>query len=143
MGWRPPAHRCRPHCMASYLSWQNTRITMLRAYGNALMDLGASIRSKTRATADETLATMSLLATYEVCYLFSISRVVSLQVSCTSWSISSLSLPYLVFKHFHSTYPSDDCRRTTLWRDTSRALSRPIRNSQNARRHPTFFSWRT
>lgn len=46
------------------------------AYGKALLDLGAALRSKTRATADETLATLSLLANYEVLTLIFVSLFV-------------------------------------------------------------------
>ncbi len=55
------------------------RLTVLarRAYGKALLDLGVAIRSKTRATADETLATLNLLANYEVPTVILISHLVS------------------------------------------------------------------
>ncbi|MCJ1250705.1 hypothetical protein MMC30_007933 [Trapelia coarctata] len=44
------------------------RLTYLarRAYGKSLTDMATAMRSKPRATADETLAALSLLATYEI-----------------------------------------------------------------------------
>jgi len=52
--------------LANTSSIDRLAVLARRAYGKALLDLGVALRSKTRATADETLATLNLLANYEV-----------------------------------------------------------------------------
>lgn len=59
--------------LANTSSIDRLAVLARRAYGKALLDLGVALRSKTRATADETLATLNLLANYEVLTLLLIS----------------------------------------------------------------------
>ena len=74
-----------------------------RAYGQALLDLAAAMNSKVRATSDETLATLSILAIYEVlpsiatCLLISLTSSLNLRFHLPTSHLQSSNMIILTF----------------------------------------------
>lgn len=109
--------------LANTSSIDRLAVLARRAYGKALLDLGVALRSKTRATADETLATLNLLANYEV-LSFSYPFLFCLFPFVLCWNFSSCY--FIVFGLVTDSNSSDHHRRATFRRGIPCALSRPI-----------------